>query len=178
MGYIVIAMPRREDAVRLRQMILRSGVWSDVITCTGGADVISAIENKEVVLVITTRKLKDMGYEELSTYLPYDLNMILLVKDPSVIPFSSNVFPLGMPFRPEQLSHALRKVLPDIGNQRKKPRPKRSVEEQKTIDAAKELLMKQKDMSEPDAFRYIQKNSMDTGKTMYEAAQMLLLLHG
>lgn len=176
MSYIVIAMPRREDAVRLKQIIIRNGIWDQIMTCSGGNDVIQAMEQKEVCLVITTRKLKDMGYEELSSYLPFDLPMVLLVKDPSLIPFSSNVVPLEMPLKMEKLILTLRKLLPDIRTLRKARKPKRSSEEQKVIDDAKALLMEQKNLSEPDAFRYIQKNSMDTGKSMYETAQMILLL--
>lgn len=176
MGYIVIAMPRREDAIRLKQIIIRSGVWDEIMTCTGGNEVVLALQQKDVSLVITTRKLKDMGYEELSSYLPYDLSMILLVKDPDMIPFSSNVVPMELPFRVEKLTLLLRRLLPGSGTGRKARRPKRSPEEQKAIDDAKALLMEQKNLSEPDAFRYIQKNSMDTGKSMFETAQMILLL--
>lgn len=176
MGYIVIAMPRREDAVRLKQIIIRSGVWDEIMTCSSGNEVVQQIRQSEVNLVITTRKLKDIGYEELSSYMPFDLNMILLVKDPSMIPFSSNVVPMELPFRVERLTLLLRRLLPDTRTIRKSRKPKRSAEEQKIIDEAKALLMEQKNLSEPDAFRYIQKNSMDTGKSMYETAQMILLL--
>ena len=31
-------------------------------------------------------------------------------------------------------------------------------------------------MSEPEAFRYLQKNSMDFGRTMVESAQMILAM--
>lgn len=176
MSYIVIAMPRREDAVRLKQIIIRSGIWDQIMTCSGGNDVVRAIKQKEVSLVITTRRLKDMGYEELSSYLPFDLTMVLLVKDPGMIPFSSNVIPLELPLKMEKLNLTLRRHLPDIRTVRKSRKPKRSAEEQKVIDDAKALLMEQKNLSEPDAFRYIQKNSMDTGKSMLETAQMILLL--
>lgn len=178
MGYIVIAMPRREDALRLRQIIQRSGMWDEIMTCSGGTEVVQAVKEKDVSLVISTRRLKDMGYEELSTYLPYNLQMILLVKDASMVPFSSSITPMEMPFRTEKLMLTLKRLIPETFAERKKRKPKRSAEEQKAIDEAKMLLMKQKDISEPDAFRYIQKNSMDTGKSMYETAQMILMLNG
>ncbi len=176
MSYLVIAMPRREDALRLKQIIVRTGLWDEIITCSRGNDVIQTIEEKDVTLVITLRKLKDMGYEELSSCLPVEMPMILMVKDSSIVPFSSNIYPLELPFRTDQLSQLLRKFLPKQKPERKSRKPKRSPREQKIIDDAKALLMEQKDLSEPDAFRYIQKNSMDTGKSMVEAAQMILLL--
>ena len=50
-------------------------------------------------------------------------------------------------------------------------------EEQEVIDRAKQILMTRNDMSEADAFRYIQKRSMDSGRTMVESAGMILLLN-
>ena len=45
------------------------------------------------------------------------------------------------------------------------------------IDKAKLLLMDRNDMTEPEAFRYIQKTSMDMGRTMVESAEMILMLN-
>ena len=56
---------------------------------------------------------------------------------------------------------------------RSQPR-KRSPEEQKIIDDAKHLLMERNNMSEQEAFRYIQKCSMDSGNTMVESATMVM----
>ena len=60
---------------------------------------------------------------------------------------------------------------------RKKKEPKkRDEKEQKIIDQAKALLMERNGMSEPEAFRYLQKNSMDYSRSMVEAAQMILVM--
>lgn len=56
------------------------------------------------------------------------------------------------------------------------PSRKRSEKEQEEIAKAKQILMKQKDMTEPEAFRYLQKCSMDSGRTIVETAQMIILL--
>ena len=37
--------------------------------------------------------------------------------------------------------------------------------------------MERNGMTEPEAFRYIQKNSMDMGRTFVESAQMILTLN-
>ena len=49
--------------------------------------------------------------------------------------------------------------------------------EQKIIDNAKHLLMEKNNMTEQDAFRYIQKCSMDSGNTMVESATMVLSIY-
>lgn len=55
---------------------------------------------------------------------------------------------------------------------------KRSEAEQKIIEEAKALLIERNGMTEPEAFRYIQKSSMDQGRTMAESAQMIIMLNG
>ena len=54
---------------------------------------------------------------------------------------------------------------------------RRSPQEQKIIDDAKAILMERNNMSEPEAFRYIQKCSMDSGNTMVESAQMVISIY-
>ncbi|MGN0334753.1 MAG: ANTAR domain-containing response regulator [Lachnospiraceae bacterium] len=53
---------------------------------------------------------------------------------------------------------------------------KRSEQEQNYINNAKWVLMERNHMTEQEAFRYIQKCSMDSGTNMMETAQMILLL--
>ena len=51
-----------------------------------------------------------------------------------------------------------------------------SAEEQGVLRRAKKLLMKRNHLSEPEAHRYLQKTSMDTGRTMTESAHMVTML--
>mgnify|MGYP000296722938 CR=1 FL=1 len=55
---------------------------------------------------------------------------------------------------------------------KKKPK-QRSWKEQNYISNAKMLLMERNHLSEDDAYRYIQKCSMDSGTNMVETAQMV-----
>ena len=48
--------------------------------------------------------------------------------------------------------------------------------EQNYISNAKMMLMQRNHLSEDEAYRYIQKSSMDSGTNMVETAQMLLML--
>lgn len=51
-----------------------------------------------------------------------------------------------------------------------------SAEEQGILRRAKKLLMKRNHLTEAEAHRYLQKTSMDTGRTMMESAQMVTML--
>lgn len=177
MGCILIAMPKYEDANRLADIIKRSEIWQETFVCTTGNEILRRIADQDVSIVIATKKLSDMGYEELSTYLPVSVNMILLTKDGGLVPFSSNVIRLLMPFKSEDLLGTIRMLSPELFSKPKK-KPARTKEEILAIERAKEILISQKHMTEPEAFRYLQKTSMDTGRTLVESAQMILAFNG
>ena len=69
-----------------------------------------------------------------------------------------------------ELEYAFRR---EKKKEKAKPK-KRSPEEQKMIDDAKALIMDRNHLTEEEAFRYIQKTSMDTGRSMVETAEMIL----
>lgn len=86
---------------------------------------------------------------------------------------------LAKPLRPEELGPAL-----DVAVSRfrelsavrlENETLKRTLETRKLVERAKGILMKRLGLSEPDAFRRIQKTAMDTRKPMSEVAQALLL---
>ena len=52
--------------------------------------------------------------------------------------------------------------------------PKRTEEEKQVITTAKELLMEKNSMTEDQAYRFIQKRSMETSTPMPDVAQMIL----
>ncbi|MBR5336597.1 MAG: ANTAR domain-containing protein [Lachnospiraceae bacterium] len=177
MGSIIIATPKYDNANQLAEIIRRSDITENVSICTIGSDVLRKVEDMDVSIVICVRKLKDMGYEELSGLLPSHIKMLLLTKDPDLVPFSEEIVKLLLPFKVVDLIGTLRTLLSYEYYPRKKKKPMRSPEEQRLIDRAKTILMERNDMSEPEAFRFIQKSSMDTGRTLVESAQMILLLN-
>lgn len=174
MGAIIVAMPRPEDSERIASIIRQSGIWADTLMCSSGAEILRRVEDMDIGLVICTRKLKDMGYEELHEYLPAGLNMLLLTKDIKIDLYSGNIIILQIPFRPADLVSSIRMLLPDkMSGDRKRPALRSALDKQ-TIDKAKALLMARNNMTEPEAYRYLQKNSMDMGRTLSETAHMII----
>ena len=176
MGSIIVAMPRYDDAGRIAEIFKRSDIWENVRIVKQGSEILLTVENEDVDLVVCTGRLSDMGYEELSEYLPSGVNIILLTSDAGLIPFSSNIVKLLMPFKPGDLISTAKMLLPYGGYRVSKKKAERSPGEQKLIDHAKKLLMDNNEMSEPEAFKYIQKSSMDSGRTMAETASMIIML--
>ena len=177
MGSILIAMPKYDDAERIASHLKESDIWEPVKICRRGNDVLLASENEDVDVVVCTKRLSDIGYEELSDYLPSKVHMLLLTADAGLMPFSSNITKLLMPFKPRDLVASIKMLLPGDNYTVRKRKIPRSEEEQKLIDRAKGILMNNNEMSEPEAFRYIQKSSMDYGRTLVETAQMIVTLN-
>ena len=179
MGDIVIAMPKHEDANRIRDAIKRSGLWEEIVICSSGAETLRIIENQDVSLVICMKSLGDMRYEELANYISSRVNILLLTKDATLAPFSSSIVKLLIPFRPSDLIASVKTLLPSSYYERRKntkPKQNRSPEEKKILDKAQGILMERNLMTEPEAFRYIQKSSMDAGRTLIESAQMIITM--
>ncbi len=175
MGAILVAMPRHEDSSRICDIIRQSDIWEDVFVCDTGSEVLRRIEDMDISLVVCTRRLSDMGFEELHDYMPASSNMLLLTKDVQIGLFSSNIVILQMPFKTSDLISSIKMVLPG-GYRPRNAKKARSPGDKITIDKAKMLLMERNNMSEPEAYRYLQKNSMDMGRTLLETAYMILSL--
>ena len=176
MGQILVAMPKHEDSVRISDIIKSSGMWDDIALCSSGSEILRRIEDMDISLVVCTRRLCDMGYEELYNYLPSGVGMLLLTKNIQTDLFSSNIIVLPMPFRSSDLINSVRMLMPDGYTIRSKQPTKRSDGDRMTIDKAKQLLMDRNNMTEPEAYRYLQKSSMDMGRTLTETAHMILTL--
>ena len=177
MGAILVAMPKHEDSDRIADIIRRSDIWEEVFICDTGSEVLRKIEDMDISLVVCTRKLRDMGYEELYNYLPVSMNMLLLTKDVRTDLFSSNIIIVQIPFKTADLVSSMRMLMPSGYRRSDKKKAVRSEGDKLTIDKAKLLLMERNNMTEPEAYRYLQKNSMDMGRTLSETAHMILSLN-
>ena len=93
---------------------------------------------------------------------------------------SDGIVCAAMPIKVNDLCSTIEMMLQAQVRRRRKLRSqprRRSPQEQKIIDDAKAILMERNNMSEPEAFRYIQKCSMDSGNTMVESAQMVISIY-
>lgn len=180
MGCIVVAMPKLEDAQRISETFRRRGVEVN-LACTMASEVLYEVQLHDDSIVICGTRLKDMGYLELAEYLPELADMILLTHDTSMYNDRDNIVNMIMPFKTSDLISTINMLIMQhervLRKKKDKPKPRNSADKA-DIDKAKLILMERNDMTEPEAYRYIQKCSMDSGTNMVETAQMILLLHG
>lgn len=176
---IVVVFPRLEDARGIRNLLVRSG-FSVHAVCTTGAAAISALEDLNDGIVISAYRLTDMMYLELKECLPEGFTLLLLAarKHLAECEMEQDLVCLPMPLKVHELADTVRELLGQCAAARRRrreiPRAK-SPEEMALIEQGKALLMEKRSMTEMQAHKYLQKCSMDSGRSIVESARMILL---
>lgn len=173
---IIITFGKIEDGKRLETILQRNG-FSDMVVCVSGAQALSECERFSGGLVISGYHLKDMYYMELKENLPEEFSMLLIGSESVISRCEAGIMAVAMPVKTYDLVNTV-KMLTGFGKAPTRPKSKfRNEEEEKLVRRAKELLMERNHISEQDAHYYLQKTSMNTGRTIVESARMVLLLH-
>ena len=149
---IVIALPKIEDAKKIRTILNRHGLTVASV-CSSVSNALANISELDSGVLICGYKLTDAAPNSVST--------VQMPMKASALIDTVN----------DMLYHLERR----IKKEKKKPKP-RSEKEQNYISNAKRLLMEKNQMTEEEAYRHIQKCSMDSGTNMVETAQMILTL--
>ncbi len=179
MAYIVVAFPKMEDAVSIKNLLMKNGYLVAAV-CTSGAKVLSTIDSYNEGIIVCGYKLKDMIYSELRVNVPVEFEILLLASPSKISGMNyEGVIPVAMPLRVGDLINTVAMLSINIERRRKKLKnmpKKRSAEEQKIIDKAKSILMEKHCMSEAEAYRYLQKARMDSGTGLAETAEMVICI--
>ena len=178
MGSIIIALPKIEDAKHISDILKRRGIETSVI-CTTASTVLSQVHQLNNGIVICGSRFTDMHYTQLYEYLPEYFEMLLLASPTVLETCPSGIMTLAFPIKPADLAGTVEMMLTQQRRKLKKQKAspeKRTEQEQNYINNAKWVLMERNNMTEQEAFRYIQKSSMDSGTNMVETAQMILLM--
>jgi len=119
-----------------------------------------------------------MLYTDLYEYKPRSFQLLLVASKSLWSDCEYNdIVCAAMPIKVNDLLSTLQMMMQSQLRRRRKARiqpRQRSEEEQKIIDQAKILLMEKNNLTEPEAHRYIQKCSMDSGNSFVESAQMVI----
>ena len=178
MSSIVIALPKIEDAKKIRAVLARHG-FTVASVCTTASNALSSASELGSGVLICSHRLPDMNYLDLSECMPRDFEMLLLASQRIIDEAPNSVSTVQMPMKASVLIDTVNDMLYHLERRIKKEKKKpkaRSWKEQNYISNAKMMLMQRNHLSEDEAYRYIQKSSMDSGTNMVETAQMLLML--
>ena len=174
MSSIIIVLPKIEDAKKIKKILMQHG-FDNIISCTTGASALMEMNKQSGGLIISGYKLPDMYYTELADMLPSFFDILLIGSANVVSSAQSGIMAVTMPIRVHELVNTVEMQMMQIQRRLKKQK-KRSERDQNYIQNAKRLLMDRNHLTEEEAYRYIQKCSMDSATSMVETAQMILTL--
>lgn len=180
MTSIIVVLPKMEQSINLKNLLVRGG-FKMACVCGSGSQAISTADQFDDGIVICGYKLVDMIYTELREMLPPGFELLLVASERVLNEFvTDSVISLKMPLQPYDLINTVNLMCDSIAAKRraKRLKPKeRDMHDLQTVSEAKKLLMTRNNMTEEEAHRYIQKNSMDAGISLVEMAQMVLTLY-
>lgn len=179
MANIVVAFPKVEDAISIKNLLVRNG-YAVTSVCTSGAKVLSVIDDYNDGIIVCGYKLNDMLFSQLRGNLPSDFELLLLASAGKISEnYCEGVVSVSMPLKAGDFINTIEMLSMNIARRKRKKKQipkKRSEEEQKTIDTAKKILMEKNNMTEQEVHKYMQKTSMDSGTNLVETAQMIITI--
>ena len=176
---IIVAFAKPADSQNFKSILSRGG-YDGIITCTSGAQVLSAMENLGSGVVICGYRLSDMLYSELACDLPNYFKMLMIASpDKAPTEMNDSVVYLPSPIKKADLFSTINIMLEGVVTKKKKTKESRlhrSEADKKILNQAKALLMERHHMTEPEAHKYLQKCSMQSGTDLVETAEMIISL--
>lgn len=172
---------QNEQASTVIRNAASAGGYRVCAECRSGAEVIRLAERmgESTPTLICGFRLADMTAKEMYELLPKDTNMVVLLSPQQSalrFDFPPGVLALNLPVARRELIETLDNI-ENMAKSAPRERVKRSDDEKKIIEEAKALLMSRHMMTEVQAHRYLQRQSMNNGRKMAETAA-LILSHG
>jgi len=173
---VIVAFPRIEDAKNIKNVLVRNGFSVAAIGVTG-AQAVNYAESLDGGIIVCGYRFTDMLAWRLKELLPPGFDMLMVASPSLVNERRGDVVCISMPLKIHDLVNTLHMMVQAQEQRRRKLHEiakTRSDQERSLIDEAKRLLIRRNNMTEPEAYRYIQKCSMDSGTNMVETAQMII----
>lgn len=173
MCQVIVAFERQGDCDRVREILERSGEFSCLV-CRSGAQVKRTIHKLHSDLVVCGFKLTDDSSESLYYDLPRQCVMLMVASQSQLeLCTGTDIFKLPAPARPSELLTSVR-LLSQLIQYRDCAPARRSREERELVTQAKQALMEHSGMTEEQAHRFLQKQSMDRGARLADTARQVL----
>lgn len=171
---MILAFEREANSARLRELIESNGV-ADCLVCRSAAEVKRLVRKRRIGAVLCGFKLPDDSCQALYNDLPAGCSMLMLAPQTSLdLCETEDIFKLATPVRKSDLLSSVRMLLQLQQKIDKKRRPPRSEEEKLLVEQAKAVLMDRHGMTEEQAHRFLQKESMDNGAKLTDTARLVL----
>lgn len=164
---IIIAYPVKETAMQLRSLLESEGYHVSYV-CALGSSVLSIAHNLNEGVVICASILSDMGAGVLAENLPYGFDVVALSKN-GIPEYMGNLVSLPLPVNKAEFLQTVAVLVSTRSSftQRKN-------DESEIISNAKLILMNANGITESQAHKYMQQESMRTGKKLMDLAKEII----
>lgn len=195
MRTLIVAFPDHDLAHKIRQALLSRGLPVNGLAISGSQVLHWASLCPDGGVVLCPFRFPDMSVNEIRSLLDerFDVLVLVTARQQSSV-YGEGLFTLAQPFtsldiieaatglleqreaaglaQPTEgvLYHRNRLGPPPV----EKPAHGRTTDDQQILAQAKELLMQRKHLTEPEAHRFLQKRSMESGIRIVELAKRLL----
>lgn len=164
---IVVVYPNKETAKAIRVLIEKGGYHVSHI-CALGATALEIAHAKRSGVIVCPFLMRDMSSAALAEALPQDFDVIALSKTGREL-YMGNMITLPLPIDTKEFLQTV-----GILASSKSGFTKRSESDNDYISKAKQALMSVRGMSEAQAHKYLQNESMHHGKKLVQAAMDIL----
>lgn len=176
MRQVIVAFERQSNCDRLREIIENGGEFSCVV-CRTADQVRRAVRKLRLNIVVCGFKLGEESCESLFYDLPQRCSMLMVAPQAQLdLCETEGIFKLQAPVRRSELMASVRllaQVARGALSQGHSP-ARRSQEERELVEQAKAVLMSRHGMTEEQAHRFLQKQSMDNGARLTDTAKLVL----
>ncbi len=174
MARIVILSQAEDSRNKLFRLLTSSG-FRVFRSCSAGSELRRALSESEDCVAVMIGFMPDCSPDELMWDYKDRVQILLIAKQPVLENIESpEIFKLAMPASGQAVIGAV-EMLSQLHRMRL---PHRTGESKDTVERAKNVLMKQRGLSEPEAHRYMQQYAMNHGIKMAEFAQQILKAAG
>jgi len=170
MARIVIASASQTGRERMLHLLVSSG-FSVFRCCTSGSDIRRAMNECDDGIVILIGSLPDCKPDELQWDYGERIQILLIARREVLDSCEAQeIFRLAMPASSQAVVGAV-EMLSQLHQMRL---PRRMGSARQIVEEAKQLLMEEQHLSEPEAHRYIQQYAMNHGLKMADYAAQII----
>lgn len=174
METVIVAFENIAMCQRFSDLLESTGT-AKCLTCHSGDQVRRLLCKQQVYCVVCGPHLTDGPAEWLYEDMPPFCSLLLVGPQHMLDTCGSlDVYKLTTPIRREEAVSTVRLLLQFGHRVERMVRPRRSSADQELIDKAKKILMTQKEMTEEEAHRALQKWSMDAGIRITQTARRVI----
>jgi len=164
---IIVAYPVKETALQIRSMLEAEGLHVSYV-CALGSSVLNIAQDLRSGVVVCASILSDMSAGVIAESLPLGFDVVSLSKNGRES-YTGNLINLPMPIDKNEFLHTV-----SVLAYSKSAFTRRSENEQECISNAKLILMNSKNISEIQAHKFLQQESMKTGKKIAQLAKEII----